>query len=75
MKIYQQEISDGLDATILANNSIACESVAVVSDSSDQNLDNLINKIKAEANPDQIDLFYIKSILVSTGWNKNDVLF
>ena len=75
MKIYQQEISDGLDATILANNSIACESVAVVSDSSDRNLDNLINKIKAEANPDQIDLFYIKSILVSTGWNKNDDVF
>jgi len=75
MKIYQQEISDGLDATILANNIIACESVAVVSDSSDRNLDNLINKIKAEANPDQIDLFYIKSILVSTGWNKNDDVF
>ena len=75
MKIYQQEISDGLDATILANNSIACESVAIVSDSSDQNLENLLNKIKAEANPDQIDLFYIKSILVSTGWNKNDDVF
>lgn len=75
MKIYQQEISDGLDATILSNNSIACESVALVSDSSSQNIDNLISKIKAEANPNQVDLFYIKSILVSTGWNKNDDVF
>ena len=33
-------------------------------------------KIKASsANPDQIDLFYIKSVLVSTGWNKNDDVF
>jgi uncharacterized coiled-coil protein SlyX len=33
-------------------------------------------KVKAEsANPKQIDLYYIKSILVSTGWNKNDDVF
>lgn len=27
------------------------------------------------ANPDQVDLFYFDSILVSTGWNKNDDVF
>ena len=26
-------------------------------------------------NEDQIDLYYLKSILVSTGWNKNDDVF
>jgi hypothetical protein len=36
----------------------------------------IANKVKAEsANPKQIDLFYIKSVLVSTGWNKNDDVF
>jgi hypothetical protein len=37
---------------------------------------DFIAKLKAEsANPNQIDLYYIKSILVSTGWNKNDDVF
>lgn len=30
---------------------------------------------KANANPFQIDLFYLKSILVSVGWNANDDVF
>tara|TARA_A100001201_G_C4096343_1_gene203953 strand:+ start:1953 stop:3428 length:1476 start_codon:yes stop_codon:yes gene_type:complete len=77
MKVYQQEISDGLDSAILANNVIACESVAVLSDDSQTsvNMDDLLQKIKAGANPDQVDLFYITSVLVSTGWNKNDDFF
>mgnify|MGYP003136604635 CR=1 FL=1 len=75
MKIYQQEISDGLGEAIASSTSIACDSLALVSDSSSCDLDVLLNKIKADANPDQIDLFYIKSVLVSTGWNKNDDVF
>ena len=75
MKIYQQEISDGLGEAIASSTSIACDSLALVSDSSTCDLDHLLSKIKADANPDQIDLFYIKSVLVSTGWNKNDDVF
>ena len=77
MKVYQQEISDGLDSAILASNVIACESVAVLSDDSQTsvNMDDLLQKIKAGANPNQVDLFYITSVLVSTGWNKNDDFF
>lgn len=32
-------------------------------------------RITASANPDQLDLFYMKSILVSSGWNLNDEVF
>ena len=75
MKIYEQEINDGLGEAIASSTSIACESMALVSDSSSCDIATLLNKIKADANPDQIDLFYIKSVLVSTGWNKNDDVF
>ena len=37
----------------------------------EKNIEKVL-KITAEANPDQIDLFYLESVLVSTGWNKND---
>jgi hypothetical protein len=36
---------------------------------------NIINKAKANANPGQIDLYYLETVLVSTGWNKNDDVF
>jgi hypothetical protein len=32
-------------------------------------------KSLADSNPDQIDLYYLDSVLVSTGWNKNDDVF
>lgn len=32
-------------------------------------------KALANANPNQIDLFYLKSVLVSVGWNVNDDVF
>jgi hypothetical protein len=80
MKIYQQEILDGLSDNIKAQASIAyCAPALLVnnidSDSSWDISRSLINKIKASSNPNQIDLYYIKSILVSTGWNKNDDVF
>ena len=82
MKIYQSEINDGLQDA-LKNNSIACCAVAEKADPSlpfpelseltDQEMDRL-GITKAE-NKEQIDLYYLKSILVSTGWNKNDDVF
>ena len=81
MKIYKSEIEDGLEA-ILKNNSIACCAVAEKSDpiaipQIDEATQIELEKLgiaKAE-NKDQIDLYYLKSILVSTGWNKNDDVF
>ena len=84
MKIYTSEIEAGLQ-DVLKNNSIACCAVAEKADPLSQGdfpelteLANLeIEKLgitKAE-NKDQIDLYYLKSILVSTGWNKNDDVF
>ena len=75
MNIYQHEINDGLSEAIASSTSVACESVASISEDSQFDIDKLLNKIKADSNPDQIDLYYIKSVLVSTGWNKNDDVF
>ena len=74
MKLYKQEIADGVADLVQSNASIAFCSPALISDPSQQ--EELENKIKASSsNPDQIDLYYIKSVLVSTGWNKNDDVF
>ena len=72
MKIYQKEIDDGLEEVIRANASVAYCSVA---ESYTPSQDELPKIAKAESNEDQIDLYYLRSILVSTGWNKNDDVF
>ena len=82
MKIYKSEITDGLEG-LLKNNTIACLAVAEKA-SPDLPLPELtavaeeqLEKLgvsKAE-NKEQIDLYYLQSILVSTGWNKNDDVF
>lgn len=75
MKIFKQEICDGIADLVQTRASIAYCMPAVLCENN--HLSNtVIEKIKAEsANPKQIDLYYIKSILVSTGWNKNDDVF
>lgn len=73
MKIFAQEIADGIENQIRANISVACLSLAQV-----DNLPNIQKPLEiavASANPQQPDLFYLKSILVSTGWNNNDDVF
>lgn len=77
MKVYQQEILDGLSESIKAQASVAyCAPAVLVTEAETSSWDlDFINKIKASSNPNQIDLYYIKSVLVSTGWNKNDDVF
>ena len=77
MKIYKYEILDGLSAEVQTQASIAyCSPVILSSNDNCKLSDNFVNKIKASsANPKQIDLYYLKSVLVSTGWNKNDDVF
>jgi len=82
MKIYNQEISDGLSDQ-LQNNSVACCAVAEADVRPSIEAVEKLQKILAQnngdvalaENKDQIDLYYIKSVLVSTGWNKNDDVF
>jgi len=73
MQIYKAEIIDGISELIRKDNSIAYCSQAVLT--SDIPKCEVVKKLQASSNPNQIDLHYIKSVLVSTGWNKNDDVF
>jgi len=87
--IYKQEIADGLSDQ-LANNSVAYCAVAKADVKPSPESVEKLQKILASGdqlalmdlqesalaeNKEQIDLYYIKSVLVSTGWNKNDDVF
>lgn len=72
MQIYQSEINDGLEQA-MGNHSIAIECPIVSEHTADP-----ITVIKAAFNDDQKkqdDLYYLNSVLVSAGWNKNDDVF
>ena len=85
MIIYDQEIRDGIGDLIKSNNTIACCALAEKNNTPSpediEELQKMIASIKERddlataENKNQIDLYYIKSILVSTGWNKNDDVF
>jgi hypothetical protein len=78
IKVFKREVSDGVAEAVKAQASIAyctqatefIQPTGIV----DQKLSNFAHKVIAE-NKDQIDLFYLESVLVSTGWNKNDDVF
>ena len=82
IKIYQREIEDGVGDLVKSTASIAYCSQATTfkgqqfSEKLASAMENteIAEKILAE-NKDQIDLYYIESVLVSTGWNKNDDVF
>lgn len=81
MKIYLQEIKDGIGPKIEAQSSIAYTSEISPVIIDHLNIDYLAALVKddnlalASVNLDNADLFYLKSILVSTGWNLNDDVF
>ena len=76
MKIYKQEITDGVDHLVKEQASLAYCGVAKVSTSDTEQRSGSLAKILAQnSNPDQVDLYYLESVLVSTGWNKNDDVF
>lgn len=72
MKIYQQEILDGLEP-LIKNNAIAYNLNFKVVDIGEKPSSKAI--AAAGANPDQIDLLYLETILASTGMNENDDIF
>jgi hypothetical protein len=80
IKIYQKEIDDGVGELVKSTASVAYCSEAKVNKGlvavAKEVISNkeVLDKVVAE-NKDQIDLYYLESVLVSCGWNKNDDVF
>ena len=80
INIFEQEISDGI-ADQISNNSIYCQSIAKASQVMFPELESLtdeeLEKIGSSmaGKKGQFDLYNLESVLVSTGWNKNDDVF
>ena len=77
--IYKDEYNNGLEEVIKSTASVAYSSV-VDTYIPDQKQQSDIEKLMANhetvaENKDQFDLYYLQSVLVSTGWNKNDDVF
>ena len=80
MKVYASEINDGLRDRITQNNSLAFVNII---NNTEKNEIELASKAAKAANLDstfatnegQFDLHYVNTILVTTGWNKNDDVF
>ena len=80
MKIYKSEIDSGLEDAIKASASIQYASPVSIYIPSKKQKDSIKRLVVAQENTlaedkDQFDLYYLSSILVSTGWNKNDDVF
>ena len=76
MEIYKAEIQDGLGDLLSSTNSVAYCGVAKCFTPSVEEQESMkLIASEASDNKDQIDLFYLESVLVSTGWNKNDDVF
>jgi len=73
MHIYKAEAKDGL-SELIKNNVVACVHQAQSYHPSEVEIVKIKEKATAE-NKDQVDLYYLKSVLVTTGWNKNDDVF
>ena len=64
MKVYSQEIKDGLGESIVNDTTVAFCSPATLSEPRVDTFDKLLETVKASSNPNQIDLYYLKSVLV-----------
>ena len=70
MKIFKQEIKDGLEAQLSSNASVSY--AALVEPCKNK---SKVNQIKSLASYEDSDLYYVQSILVSSNWNRNDDIF
>lgn len=76
MQIFNTEVNDGL-RQVMENKSIAFECPIIKSTQENDNVSpESIEKVLASAEDvKQSDLYYLNSVLVSAGWNKNDDVF
>ena len=82
IKIFKAEIEAGLESVVSTASSIAYSSLATgYSPNADEEERAKLLTLRVEddaiasSNPDQFDLYYLNSVLVSVGWNKNDDVF
>jgi hypothetical protein len=78
IEIYRAEIDAGLEELISSNASVAYSSLAIPYSPSEEEREkakSLVLVTGGKSNPDQFDLYYLNSVLVSSGWNKNDDVF
>lgn len=76
--VYKAEKEAGLVQAIQANASIAYLAPASINKNPNKELALSLAAVKQHTiatNQNQVDLFYLKDILVSTGWNLNDDVF
>jgi hypothetical protein len=76
--VYQSEFDDGLAEAIKSSASIAYTAEAkpyTPSASLIEKINSLKHPAQAKADSNDWDLFWLNSILVSVGWNKNDDVF
>lgn len=75
MKIYQSEIEAGLsDALTKASIAFECDIVDSVIHKDDKKIQQSLAFLGLDSER-QHDLYYLNSVLVSVGWNKNDDVF
>jgi hypothetical protein len=78
IQVFNREIEDGIADSVKSQASVAyltpVTNYKLDVNAEQQEIDKLSLKIQAE-NKDQIDLYYLESVLVSTNWNKNDDVF
>ncbi len=80
IKVFQNEINDGIGELVKSSASVAYCSEAVKSESFTIPSKTWAKEINdfmhsEAATKDQLDLYYLESVLVSCGWNKNDDVF
>lgn len=81
INIYQNEINDGIAELVKTQASIAyCSEANIIGAPvriTELTPEDELNKlgISRAENKNQFDLYYLESVLVSTGWNKNDDVF
>ena len=80
MKVYASEINDGLRDIVRQNTSLAF--VNVISNTEKDKIELATQAARAAnldstfaTNEGQFDLHYVNTILVTTGWNRNDDVF
>ena len=80
IKIYPLEINDGIAELVKTQASVAyCSPATIHKGNLPAAMEiikdaDVLDRVVAE-NKNQIDLYYLESVLVSTGWNKNDDVF
>jgi hypothetical protein len=73
--VYSAEREAGLEDLIKANASIALLANAGIAEPFSINESSKANLLAKASNKNQIDLHYIRSIMVTAGWNRNDDVF